>query len=114
MRRAPSESAARPAPPMLRLASQHDDPARATEPDPDAAALVNAARAGDRASFARLYERFAPLVHGVLLARVRRHDADDLMQDVFLLAWRRLDTLRDSDAVGAWLAVMARRAAATH
>ena len=34
------------------------------------AELVLAARAGDRAAYGRLYDRFAPMVHGVLLARV--------------------------------------------
>ena len=34
------------------------------------AALVASACAGDREAFARLYDMYAPLVHGVLLARV--------------------------------------------
>ena len=34
------------------------------------AALVDAARAGDRAAFERLYDLYAPLVHCVLLALV--------------------------------------------
>ena len=40
---------------------------------------------------ARLYERYARVVHGLLLARVPRADVDDLVQDVFLTAWHRLD-----------------------
>ena len=62
----------------------------------------------DRVAFARLFETYAPMVHGILLARVPRAEADDLMQDVFVAALERMDTLRDGDAVGAWLAAIAR------
>ena len=34
----------------------------------DDAILVGAARNGDRAAFGSLYDRYAPMVHGVLLA----------------------------------------------
>ncbi len=78
---------------------------------PDAARLVHAAREGDRLAFGQLYERFAPLVHGVLLARARRADVDDLVHDVFLQAMRRLSSLRDPEAFGPWLAAIARNRA---
>ncbi|MEX2217807.1 MAG: sigma-70 family RNA polymerase sigma factor [Phycisphaerales bacterium] len=77
------------------------------------AQLVDAARRGDRAAFTRLYERFGPVVHGVLLARVRPADADDLVQETFLAAWRRLDSLREDGAFGAWVCAIARHKAAT-
>ena len=64
------------------------------------AALVEGARSGDRSAFGRLYERFAPMVHGILLARVRPADADDLTQEVFLSAMQRLKDLRDTRAFG--------------
>jgi len=86
---------------------------RHTATEESTAALVLAARSGDRAAFARLYERFAPVVHGVLLARVRRSDADNLVQEVFVAAWRRLGSLHDGAAFGGWLCAMARHAAAT-
>jgi RNA polymerase sigma-70 factor (ECF subfamily) len=73
--------------------------------------LVAAARAGDRAAFGRLYARFGRMVHGILLARVPRTEVDDLVQDVFLLALRRLDALRDPEAFGPWLAMIARNRA---
>jgi len=75
------------------------------------AALVDGARAGDRSAFGRLYERFAPMVHGLLLARVRWQDADDLTQEVFLTAIQRLASLRDAGAFGGWIATIARNAA---
>jgi RNA polymerase sigma-70 factor, ECF subfamily len=76
------------------------------------AALVEAARAGDRAAFERLYELYAPLVHGVLLARVPYGEVSDLVQDVFLSAFRKLATLRDPARFGPWVAIIARNRAA--
>src|SRR6266851_3486344 len=72
---------------------------------------VAAAQDGDRAAFGRLYDRYARMVHGVLLARVPVGEVDDLVQDVFLLALRRLSTLRETGRFGAWLAVIARNLA---
>lgn len=66
------------------------------------------ARAGDRRAFEQLFLRYAPMVHGVLLARVPRADADDLMQDVFVVALERLHAFEGSERVGAWLATIAR------
>ncbi len=51
------------------------------------------------------------MVHGVLLARVPRGQVEDLVQDVFLLALRRLETLRDPTRFGGWLAMIARHRA---
>ena len=56
--------------------------------------LVRAVLDGDRDGFARLYDLYAPLVHGILLARVPRAEVDDLVQDIFLRLWRERDTLR--------------------
>ncbi|HEX9189699.1 MAG TPA: sigma-70 family RNA polymerase sigma factor [Vicinamibacteria bacterium] len=81
---------------------------------PGGAGLVTAARRGDREAFGRLYERFQPMVHGILLARVPRADAEDLVQEVFLRAMGRLDTLRRDDAFGSWLAAIARNRARDH
>lgn len=75
---------------------------------------VTAARGGDRAAFGRLFRALSPLVHGVLLARVRPAEADDLMQDVFLAAFERVSTLRDGAALGGWLCAIARHRAADH
>jgi RNA polymerase sigma-70 factor (ECF subfamily) len=51
------------------------------------------------------------MVHAILLARVPRCDVDDLVQDVFLTAFRRLGSLRDPAAFGGWLAAIARNRA---
>lgn len=78
------------------------------------ALLVSRAGQGDEAAFSGLYQRYARMVHGLLLARVGPADADDLVQDVFLTAWRRLEDLRDPAAFGGWLAAIARNRATDH
>jgi len=75
------------------------------------ATLVAAARSGDRDAFGRLYERHARMVHGIMLARVPRSDAADLVHDVFLVALDRLRSLRDDGAFGPWVAMIARNRA---
>jgi RNA polymerase sigma-70 factor, ECF subfamily len=73
--------------------------------------LVSRALDGDEPAFRALYERHAPMVHAVLLSRAPRGEADDLMQEVFLTAWRALHQVRRGEHVGAWLAAIARHAA---
>jgi RNA polymerase sigma-70 factor (ECF subfamily) len=73
--------------------------------------LVVSAQKGDRQAFSRLYADFAPMVHGILMARVPRDEVDDLLQDVFLTAMKRLGSLRDPRAFGAWLATVTRNRA---
>jgi RNA polymerase sigma-70 factor (ECF subfamily) len=91
-----------------------DMPAEASsqriEISPDAA-LVAAVRAGDRDAFGRLYDSYSRMVHGILLARVPYGEVDDLVQDVFLVALRKIDALRDAEAFGPWLAMITRNRA---
>ena len=75
------------------------------------AILVRTVLAGDRDMFGRLYELYAPLVHGVLLARMPRSEVEDVVQDIFLHALGKLHTLRDANAFGPWIAMIARNRA---
>lgn len=96
--------------------------ARATAPveeDPEREAAwvrsrVERARRGDREAFGDLYRRYGRLVHGILLARLPPGETQDLVQEVFLRALRKLRSLRDPGAFAPWLATLARRAAADH
>lgn len=81
--------------------------------DGGVANLVRAARAGDPDAFEALYRSHHRLVHGVLLARLPRADAEDLAQEVFLAAWERLADLRNDDGFGGWLCAIARNRAAS-
>ena len=73
--------------------------------------LVERAAAGDADAFGQLYQLYAAMVHGILLARVPFDEVGDLVQDVFLLAFRKLSTLREAERFGAWLAMIARNRA---
>ncbi|NVB39044.1 sigma-70 family RNA polymerase sigma factor [Pseudenhygromyxa sp. WMMC2535] len=83
-------------------------------PPPSWLAEVEAARRKDELAFAALHRRFGPMVHGLLLARVDPASADDLTQEVFLIAWRRLERLHQAAAWPTWLATIARNRAYDH
>nr|HEX4315006.1 sigma-70 family RNA polymerase sigma factor [Kofleriaceae bacterium] len=74
------------------------------------AALVAAMANGDRKALATLYERHASLLLGLAIRIVRdRREAEDLLHDVFLEAWR---AAKDFDPkrgrVRTWLAIRMR------
>ncbi len=73
--------------------------------------VVRSASRGDRAAFEELYKRYARVVHALLLARVRPSEAEDLVQDVFISAFRKLQFLRTPAAFKGWLAAIARNRA---
>lgn len=73
--------------------------------------LIERVRRGDEEAFGELYKIYAPLVHGVVLARAPRGETDDIVQDVFLSAYENISRLRDGAALGAWLAAIARNRA---
>jgi len=81
-------------------------------PDSDAedAALVAAMARGDRGALAKLYDRHAGVLLGLALRIVReRREAEDLLHDVMLEAWR---AAKDFDPkrgrVRTWLAIRMR------
>lgn len=83
----------------------------AREGESEVAAWVAAAVRGDAAAFRALHARFARSVHAVLLSSLPPADADDALQETFVLAWKRLSGLRDASALGAWLHSIARNVA---
>lgn len=48
------------------------------------------------------------MVRGIVRLRLDAHEVDDATQEVFLLAWQRLDQLESDDRFGAWVAGIAR------
>jgi RNA polymerase sigma-70 factor, ECF subfamily len=78
------------------------------------AKTLRAAVGGDQDAFAELYNLYVRMVHAILLSRVRRSDVDDLVQDVFANAFRRVGSLREPAAFGGWLAAIARNRAADY
>lgn len=74
----------------------------------DDAELVARARGGDRWAGEALYRRHAPDVIRVsTLLLGRGAEVDDVVQDAFVKALRKLDSLRDPASFGGWVARIA-------
>ena len=72
--------------------------------------LVTRASHGDQRAWDDLVERYAPLVWSVCRKyQLRRADADDVHQTVWLQLVSRLDKIRDPVALPGWLATTTRR-----
>ncbi len=83
--------------------------------DDELTALVIAARAGERDAFGRLYGELHPVVRQVVRDNVHTGaDIDDVVQEVFVRALRRLGSLREPARFRPWLLSIARRAAIDH
>jgi RNA polymerase sigma-70 factor (ECF subfamily) len=66
---------------------------------------VRRAQAGDVDAFELLYREHSPRIYALCL-RLKAGDSSDateLLQDVFIKAWRRLDTFRGDSAFVSWL-----------
>jgi RNA polymerase sigma factor (sigma-70 family) len=73
---------------------------------------IDASRRGDPAAFAQIIQRYQRAVYAVAFSGTReRALADDVTQDAFLIAWRRLDELSDTSRLPAWLCGIARNLA---
>jgi RNA polymerase sigma-70 factor (ECF subfamily) len=70
----------------------------------DVIVLIERAQAGDRQAYGELVERFQGSVYAMALARVRDPlEAQELAQDVFVHAMRKLPQLRDPRCFAGWL-----------
>jgi RNA polymerase sigma-70 factor (ECF subfamily) len=58
--------------------------------DAEDAELLRAVARGDESAFARVYDRYSPILLGLLLRILRsRAEAEDVLQEVFLQVWQR-------------------------
>ena len=74
--------------------------------------LVSQAQAGDRAAMDQIYCRFQQHVLSIAYKRLGNWDeAQELSQDVFIQAFRRLDQLQVPEAFGGWLRQIVHRMA---
>lgn len=94
-------------------------PAQAAAPTAEAIAsweIVQRAQAGEPAAFADLYRRTYRTVHKYVYFRVgNRQLAEDLTQDTYVRALRRIDAFTWQGAdVAAWLVTIARNLVADH
>jgi RNA polymerase sigma-70 factor (ECF subfamily) len=73
---------------------------------------VRRAQAGDRSAFEWILRRYLPLVGSVAYSVVGdRHVAEDIAQDTFHKAYRRIRSLRDPGRFGPWVYGIARTTA---
>lgn len=85
---------------------------RTQEADSD---LVSRAREGDLAAYSTLVSRYQRAVYGVVSRMVASpDDVDDLVQDVFVLAYRSIDRFRGEAAFSTWVHSIAVNATIKH
>jgi RNA polymerase sigma factor (sigma-70 family) len=76
------------------------------------ASVVRAAAEGDDRAWEALHARFTPLLRSAARAfRLSPADVDDVVQQTWLAALTHIHTIRQPDAICAWLLVTARREA---
>lgn len=74
--------------------------------------LVRRARAGDERAFGELVDRYSRSAYAVALSVTKRHeDAEDAVQDSFLVALERLDECRNPERFVGWLMTIVRNRA---
>ncbi len=67
------------------------------------------AREGDRDAFEKIVVHYQGMISGVLYSGTGDfHQSEDLAQETFCAAWRKLGELRKPEALGAWLRSIAR------
>lgn len=92
--------------------SQAADPEVRAEEE---SALVARARANDYRAYEQLYRLHVGRVYGLCLRLCNDRDmAEDLAQEAFVLAWRKLDGFRGDSAFGSWLYRIATNAALSY
>lgn len=75
--------------------------ARVTRPD---AELVARCRAGDGDAFEMLYREHAPRIYSLACRMTGSpQEGEDLLQEIFLLVHRKLDSFRGEAALGTWV-----------
>ena len=76
--------------------------------------LAEQFRAGDKAAYGALYSRFRDAVFAAAVGIVRcAQDAEDVVQDTFMRAWKSREKLRDPARIKAWLTRIAANLAKT-
>jgi RNA polymerase sigma-70 factor (ECF subfamily) len=74
--------------------------------------LILLAQAGDRQALSQLFQSIQEALHSYLVRLVNdEHLADDILQEVFVLIWRKLPWLRDPELFRPWVYRIASREA---
>jgi len=84
--------------------NQEKDQRRPPEKASQLSTLVDAAKSGDRAAFARLIEMFSNDLYRLAYYRTQsRSDAEDIIQDAFIKAYKNLKGLKKAHKFKSWL-----------
>ena len=76
---------------------------------PDKRRLVQEARNGSQEAFKTIYDCYGARIHNFLYRLLgSKNEAEDATQQTFLIALRRLGTLRDADLLESWIYRIAR------
>ena len=66
--------------------------------------LVGRIRSGDGSAFEALYKQHSTRLYNLASRMMGAHgEADDLLQDIFLLAYRKIGSFRGESSLGTWL-----------
>ena len=72
--------------------------------------LIRKILSGDDAAFSILVEKYQKSVHALAWRKIQDfHHAEEIMQDTFLRAYKKLPTLKNPDQFAGWLHVIANR-----
>lgn len=67
-------------------------------------ALVRQARAGDTSALAGLYNQFSKAMFNICIRMTgTRNDAEDILQESFIIAFQKLHQLKEEHLFGGWL-----------
>jgi RNA polymerase sigma-70 factor (ECF subfamily) len=97
-------------------ALHHEAAPRETRPRSEDLELVSALLARDRKAAAEFVSRYTDRIYAYICARLlpRKDLAEDLVQEVFLLAWEHLSEFRGQGSLEAWLLGIARHKVGDH
>ncbi len=79
----------------------------------DELGFVRLLQSHDKAAFEKLYDKYSPVLYGIILKIVKREDfAENILQDAFVKIWKNIDSYNtDKGRLFTWLLNLARNAA---
>ncbi|GGH62196.1 RNA polymerase sigma factor [Rothia aerolata] len=77
--------------------------------------LCDRAGSGDNTAFQILIQRYAPLMRAYAIRLLGgTSDADDVIQETLIKAWKKIDTVQEPSKVKSWLMTLTNRTAIDH
>lgn len=78
-------------------------------PQPDTQQLIELAKQGDTDAFSKIVSKYSRWMLALASLISSPSDAEDIAQDVWITAWRKLGTLNDNRKFKGWLRTMVTR-----